>query len=212
MVLEDFFRNVLLGLSLAAPIGPSSLAVIQNGLKRGFFTAFMTGLGVTTADTTYLLLVYFGLAGAITIPLVKIVIWIFGALILFFFGIQSIRAASNARLDENAPVSATRKPFIAGYLVNISNPVAVIWWIGIFGSILGSSVSTGNKTQALFSGFAILVGILSWHTSMSLLTHWGRRFLSKRLLQAIAILAGIALIAFGIRFIYLAIQAISLLD
>jgi threonine/homoserine/homoserine lactone efflux protein len=212
MVMEDFFRNVLLGLSLAAPIGPSSLAVIQNGLKRGFFTAFMTGLGVTTADTTYLLLVYFGLAGAITIPLVKIVIWIFGSLILFFFGIQSIRAASNARLDENAPVSATRKPFIAGYLVNISNPVAVIWWIGIFGSILGSSVSTGNKIQALFSGFAILVGILSWHTSMSLLTHWGRRFLSKRLLQAIAILAGIALIAFGIRFIYLAIQAISLLE
>jgi threonine/homoserine/homoserine lactone efflux protein len=210
--MEDFFRNVLLGLSLAAPIGPSSLAVIQNGLKRGFFTAFITGLGVTTADTTYLLLVYFGLAGAITIPLVKIVIWIFGALILFFFGIQSIRSASNPRLDESTPVSATRNPFITGYLVNISNPIAVIWWIGIFGSIIGSSTSTGNKTQALFSGFSILVGILSWHTSMSFLTHWGRRFLSKHLLKAIAILAGIALIAFGFRFVYLAIQAISLLD
>ena len=29
-------RNILLGISLAAPIGPSGVAVIQNGLGRGF--------------------------------------------------------------------------------------------------------------------------------------------------------------------------------
>ena len=205
--MEDFLRNVLLGLSLAAPIGPSSLAVIHNGLKRGFLRAFTTGLGVTAADTTYLLLVYFGLAGAITIPLVKILIWVFGSMILFVLGIQSIRGASNPRLDESTMISASRNPFIAGYLVNISNPIAVVWWIGIFGSILGSSTSHGDKISVLFSGFAILVGILSWHTTMSLLTHWGRRFINNRLLQTIAIVAGIALIAFGIRFVYLAIQA-----
>ena len=51
-------RNILLGISLAAPIGPSGVAVIQNGLRR----AFLTGLGVTLADATYLLVVFFGIS------------------------------------------------------------------------------------------------------------------------------------------------------
>ena len=55
-------RNILLGISLAAPIGPSGVAVIQNGLRRGFRRAFLTGLGVTLADATYLLVVFFGIS------------------------------------------------------------------------------------------------------------------------------------------------------
>ena len=52
--MNEIVRNILLGLSLAAPLGPSSVAVIQNGLKWGFRRAFLTGTGVTLADTTYL--------------------------------------------------------------------------------------------------------------------------------------------------------------
>ena len=48
-------RNVLLGISLAAPIGPSGVAVIQNGLGRGFRRGFLTGLGVTLAAGLVLL-------------------------------------------------------------------------------------------------------------------------------------------------------------
>ena len=48
-------RNILLGTSRAAPIGPSVVAVIQNGLRRGFRRAFLTGLGVTLAAGLVLL-------------------------------------------------------------------------------------------------------------------------------------------------------------
>jgi threonine/homoserine/homoserine lactone efflux protein len=61
--MNEIVRNIFLGLSLAAPLGPSSVAVIQNGLKWGFQRALMTGIGVTLADTTYLLVVFFGLSG-----------------------------------------------------------------------------------------------------------------------------------------------------
>ena len=91
-MVNDILRNILLGITLAIPLGPASLAVIQTGLRAGFLRAWMTGIGVTLADTTYLLVVYFGLSGFMGIPAVKIAVWMLGALVLFYLGWQSLRA------------------------------------------------------------------------------------------------------------------------
>lgn len=198
--MNDVIRNVLLGISLAAPIGPSSLAVIQNGLRRGFLRAFLTGIGVTMADTTYLLVVFFGLSGLMQFPLIKGLIWTLGALVLLYLGSQSIRDALRKFDLERATVSTTGNPLWVGYLVNISNPLAIVWWVGIFGSLIGSSAVSNAKLYALMSSSTILVGILAWHFTMSLLTHWGKRFLNEMTAKYIFVIAGFALVLFGIRF------------
>jgi threonine/homoserine/homoserine lactone efflux protein len=95
-----------------------------------------------------------------------------------------------------------------GYLVNISNPIAVVFWLGIFGSLISASGEAAAETTALQQGLAILAGILTWHTSMSMLTHWGKRFVNERSARIISIVAGLALIGFGLRFAYNAIITI----
>jgi L-lysine exporter family protein LysE/ArgO len=205
--MAEIVRNILLGISLAAPIGPSGVAVIRGGLQRGFLHAFITGLGVTLADTTYLLVVFFGLARFMTIPWVKVAIWSLGALILFYLGAQSLRQAQQAVDFEAAAPPAGRGPLLVGYFVNISNPIAVVWWVGIFGSLLGAAAGR-TQVETLLVSATILVGILSWHTSVSLLTHWGRRFLSRRATQAVALLAGSALLLFGARFAFQALATL----
>jgi len=45
-------QHVILGITIAAPIGPASMAIIRNGLKDGFIGGFKTALGVVAADTT----------------------------------------------------------------------------------------------------------------------------------------------------------------
>ncbi len=198
-------RNVLLGISLAAPLGPAGVAVIQNGLQRGFARALATGIGVTLADATYLLVVYLGLAGLIGRPAVKVLIWTGGALALVYLGVQSIREAGR-RLDLEAKAPATsRSPLLVGYLVNISNPLAAVWWLGVFGSLLGASAGGQAPPAALLEGSTILAGILLWHATVSLLTHWGKRFLNARVARYISLAAGIALILFGARFAYSAL-------
>jgi len=201
--------NILLGVSLAAPIGPAGIAVIQNGLKRGFLQAFLTGIGVTAADATYLLLVHFGLAGFIHIPVVKVLIWTLGTVVLLFLGYQSIRDGISKPAFERAKASVSRNPLLAGYLINISNPVAVVWWLGIFGSLLGTSAAGSTRTHALCSSSTILIGILTWHSAMSLLTHWGRRYLNEKTAKVITVVAGIALVLFGIRFGFNAAAALT---
>jgi threonine/homoserine/homoserine lactone efflux protein len=204
----DLIRNILLGISLAAPIGPSGVAVIQNGLTRGFLRAFITGVGVTMADATYLLLVYFGLSSFISIPLIKILIWALGALVLLYLGAQSLQEAAQ-RVDlDRAMVPATRNPLLVGYLVNISNPIAIVWWLGVFGSLLGTVANGATKTSALLSSSTILIGILLWHSTMSLLTQWGKRILNEKTAKYIAGIAGLALVLFGLRFAYYAVVTI----
>jgi len=215
-----FFRNLLLGITLAIPIGPASLAVIQTGLRTGFLRAWLTGIGVTLADTTYLLVVYFGLSGFMGIPAVKVTVWILGALVLFYLGWQSLRGLWSPAKDHVlegvewesglAPERGTdRNPLLVGYLVNISNPIAVVFWAGIYGSLIGAATAGGgDKTDALFSGAAILLGILSWHTTTSFLSNWGKRLLNDKIARYISALAGIALMGFGLQFAWNAIRAL----
>ena len=201
-------RNILLGISLAAPIGPATLAVIQTGLRHGFLRAFSTGLGITAADATYLLVVFFGLSGLMTIPLVKVSLWIFGTLVLLYLGIQSLREARTSIDLERSRLSTARNPLLVGYLVNISNPLAVIWWVGIFGSLVSASAGKATRMEALLSSSAILVGILFWHTTLSFLTHWGKRFLNEKTVRYITGAAGIALLLFAMRLAYSAVTVL----
>jgi L-lysine exporter family protein LysE/ArgO len=195
-------RNIALGISLAAPIGPSGIAIIQNGLRHGFLRAFLTGLGVTMADATYLLVVFFGLSRLLEITIITVLIWSLGALALLYFGYRSIRDAMG-RIDLGETVVVTaRSPLLVGYVVNVSNPIAVVWWLGVFGSLLSETMVVGSRVHALLVSSTILIGILLWHSTMSLLTQGGRRFLNERTAKFISVVAGIALILFGLRFGY----------
>jgi threonine/homoserine/homoserine lactone efflux protein len=195
-------RNIALGISLAAPLGPAGVAVIQNGLRYGFSRAFLTGLGVTLADAVFLLIVFLGLSPILQWTWVRIGIWCIGAGVLLFLGFRSLRG-SRASIDfeVDAPAPA-RNPLLVGFLVNASNPISVVWWAGVFGALLNETVGTVPRNQALLSSATILIGILGWHSIMALLTHWGRRFLSERAMRIIDLLAGLALIIFGLRFLY----------
>lgn len=197
-------RNIVLGLSLAAPLGPSGIAVLQNGLREGFPRAFLTGLGVTMADATYLLLVFFGLSRFLEVPVVRVGVFAVGAVALIYFGFRSLSEARHS-IDLGRDVAATaRNPLLTGFIVNASNPIAAVWWLGVFGSLLSESAgATGtSRLAALLSSATILIGILMWHTTTSVLTHWGRRFVNERWARLVSLLAGIALLLFGVRFAY----------
>jgi threonine/homoserine/homoserine lactone efflux protein len=146
--------------------------------------------------------VFFGLSGLMTIPLVKVGLWIFGALVLLYLGIQSLREARRSIDLERSRLPADRNPLLVGYLVNISNPLAVIFWVGIFGSLLSATAGQTTRMGALLNSSAILVGILFWHTTLSFLTHYGKRLLNEKTARYITGAAGIALLFFALRLAY----------
>jgi threonine/homoserine/homoserine lactone efflux protein len=207
--LNIIFQNILLGLSIAAPIGPASIAILKSGFRGGFRAAIKVALGVVTADVTYVLVAYFGLARLITIPAVKTAILFFGMLVLAYLGYQTIKDADkNVDVGVNSLLSK-KNLFLQGYAVNISNPMAVVWWLGVIGSILATTVQDGSSMLTLTYTLTIVLGIFIWHTGLSLVSHFGQRTFSSRVVKAISIISGLVLIGFALRFGYNAFLSLT---
>ena len=61
--MDVFFvvRGVILGVSIAAPVGPIGILCIRRTLAEGRLVGFICGLGAATADLFYGALTAFGL-------------------------------------------------------------------------------------------------------------------------------------------------------
>jgi L-lysine exporter family protein LysE/ArgO len=206
---SQILQNIVLGISLAAPIGPANVAVIRRGLKYGFLPAFLVGLGVVFADMTYLLLIYFGLSNFINVPVVRTVIWICGTVVLLYLGYDSVKGYFKGVNLEDSETKTGGNSFLIGYAINISNPMTIVWWLGVFGSTLASSLRGVSPTVALLSSLTILIGVLLWHFMMSVLLHWGKRFVSETRMKYVSLIFGLVLIGFGCHFGYTALVSFS---
>ncbi|RZT23734.1 LysE family transporter [Fictibacillus sp. BK138] len=195
-------KYVLLGISLAAPIGPVNAAQMDRGIKYGFWQAWMVGLGATIADGLYMLMVYMGLVSYIDTAFVKTFLWLFGCFVLVYTGFETFnKAAKDARNEKNYTVHAG-KSFFAGFLMSLTNPLTILFWLGIYGSILAETAAKYSfESLMLYSG-AIFAGILAWDFTMALVSSSFRKLLADRILGAISKLSGLSLIGFGLYFGY----------
>ena len=62
VMLGAIIQQIVLGISLAAPVGPINIEMLKRGIERGFWHAWVVGIGGMTADILFMLLIYFGLS------------------------------------------------------------------------------------------------------------------------------------------------------
>ncbi|WP_102274958.1 LysE family transporter [Cytobacillus massiliigabonensis] len=203
-----FIGYVFLGLSLAAPIGPVNAAQLDKGIKSGFFHAWLVGLGAMIADIIYMLAVFLGIVHFLEIPFMKAFLWSFGFFVLVYTGIESLISAGKISSNTRGAEESAMKSFFSGFLMSISNPLTILFWLGIYGSVLAETAVKYDKTQVAIYSLAIIIGLLLWDITMAGVASSFKRFLSMKVLTAISILSGLSLIGFGLYFGY---QAIILL-
>lgn len=199
----SLLQNIILGLSLAAPIGPVNLEIIKRGLKSGFKQAFLTGVGAMSADATYLTLIYFGLTSFLNIAFLKIILGIAGSIIFIYLGIISAKEFfRKAAIAENPPRRLLNTPFITGYVLAISSPMTIVWWTGVFGALLAAEAGTPANISPFLSCFSILLGCFLWVVFLTTALHWGKKIINEKITGYISLIAGIFLIGFGIYFLH----------
>ncbi|HEK9103213.1 LysE family transporter [Bacillus pfraonensis] len=209
-MISTIFSYLLLGISLSAPVGPINVAQINKGIKNGFLSAWLVGVGAMSADVIMMLLIYFGVSVYLTTPVAKLIIWIFGFFTLLYLGYESIKDASKqVESKGNEEREHPMKSFVSGFLIAISNPLNIVFWIGIYGAVLTSAIGTVGKEKALLYSITIFVGIMIWDLFMATSIHFGRRFVNNRIMKWISIFAGIVLVGFGLYFGYEAIKGIG---
>ncbi|MDI4646864.1 LysE family transporter [Cohnella hashimotonis] len=195
-----FISHMLLGLSLAAPIGPMNAAQMDRGVRSGFWHAWLIGLGGTMADCIFMLLVYFGIIHFLGIPFMQTFLWLFGFLVLAYMGVESIANARKSATRRSEHKEAAVKSLAAGFFMSLFNPLSILFWLGIYGSVLADMIAKYEAREVFLYSAAVLAGIMLWDVFMALLASSFRQLLTPGLLTAISVASGLSLIGFGIYF------------
>ncbi|MBW3110976.1 MULTISPECIES: LysE family transporter [Bacillaceae] len=204
-----FISYIVLGLSLSAPMGPINAAQLDKGIRFGFLHAWLVGVGGMVADGIFMLLIYFGIAQFIDIPIIKLFLWIFGFFILTYTGIESLLKSGDLEAFAGKNKSETKgKAFRTGFFMAISNPMSILFWLGIYGSILAKTSSSYESWQVLVYSMGIFLGITIWDVTMAGVATGARKLVSPGILRFISIVSGIVLMGFGI---YFGVEACRLL-
>ncbi|RSL34072.1 amino acid transporter [Salibacterium salarium] len=204
-----FISYIFLGLTLAAPIGPINAAQLDRGIKSGFWHAWLVGVGAMVADGLYMLLVYLGIVHFLSDPLVKTFLWLFGFFVLVYIGVESIKGATNAiTVRSQRSRQPLSKSFLSGFFLSLCNPLTILFWLGIYGSIVAKTAASQSIEQLWIYSIAIFIGVSIWDVTMAGMASGFRKHLSNRVLTFISIASGVSLIIFGIYFGWEGIKAL----
>lgn len=207
--MNSIFIYFILGASLAAPIGPVKTVLLNTGIKRGFFHAWFFSFGSLATDIMYMFMVYFGVGQFIDSPLMKIILWSFGCFVLLYTGIENLFTLK--KIDMNLKFGKRvrlRTSMLTGFFMSLLNPLTILFWLGIYGSILAKTAGVSTGYQIIINSVAILVGIMTIDLIMSFLSSGARKLLSTKLLIIVSIISSMSMIGFGI---YFGIQAFQTL-
>lgn len=200
-----YLEYILLGLSLAAPIGPINAAQMERGIRSGFWSAWLLGLGSMTVDILYLLVVYLGTVHFLDNSFMKTLLWSFGCFVLLYTGIESLRGVKMDAMQRNIIKESGLKSFGTGFLLAVLNPLTIMFWIGIYGSVLAEATKKFGPTELLLCTSCIIFGVFVWDIGMAAVSSRFHRFLNNRALSFVSFLSGLSLIGFGV---YFGIEAI----
>lgn len=191
----------LLGISLAAPIGPVKATLLNTGIKNGFFHAWFFGLGAIVTDILYMLMVYFGVGQFIDSPYMRIFLWCFGFFVLMYTGIENLLTLNNISMDPKfRKIVRLRHSLLAGLLMAFLNPLTILFWLGIYGSILVSGGGALSGLEIIIISITILLGIALVDFLMAFFSSSSRNILSTSFLKAVSFVSSICMIGFAIYF------------
>jgi threonine/homoserine/homoserine lactone efflux protein len=191
-----FLRGALIGLSIAAPVGPIGVLVIRRTLAHGWPAGLASGAGVACADALYGCVAGFGLS-AISNALLgsQMIIRLVGGLLLCCLGARTLLA----RPAERAP-SAEGRTLLAAYgstfLLTLTNPLTIIAFLAVLASLgAGGEASNG---AALLVVAGVFSGSLLWWLALSGATSLLRTRLSPAALRWVNWVSGAVVVGFGV--------------
>jgi putative LysE/RhtB family amino acid efflux pump len=191
-----FAKSFLLGLAVAAPLGPVGALCIGRTLERGFWAGMAGGLGTALADAAYALLaafgftVFAGLLAAIATPLA-----LAGGLFLVWLGWKSLSPAP-AGGTVLAGTEDLLRTMAATFLLTVANPMTILSFAAIFAGLGLAGSADGVSAVMVVAG--VFLGSLAWWFLLSGAVALIRRRLPDGFVLWVARISGLVIIGFGL--------------
>ncbi len=197
MELGLFIRGLIIGFTIAAPVGPIGILCIQRTLSGGNVQGLVTGLGAASADALYGFIAAFGLT-FISNFLVDQSFWfrLIGGLFLCYLGIQAFLRKPQAQTV--ATVSSTKlSAYGTTFFLTLTNPMTILFFAGIFAGMGIVSESIQYATAGLMV-IGVFTGSAAWWLILSTVTGVFRDKINESKLALVNKIAGCVILAFGV--------------
>lgn len=194
--------GIVVGILVAAPVGPVNVLCVQRAIERGFWGGMAAGIGSVLGDGLIALFAGLGvnaISGAVQYH--RVAIQIVGGLALIAFGVKLY--LTKPRLVPLADLhndTATLRDFAwdipQTFFLTITNPGAVLGLFAILGGI-GTFVEVASLIDVLALVAAIMGGSLAWWMFLSnFISRYRHRIDAARIAQ-INRVSGLLLVLFG---------------
>lgn len=194
-----FLKGLLLGLSIAAPVGPIGVLCIRRTLAKGQMYGLASGLGAATADAVYGAVAAFGLT-AITTALVNQQFWLAlgGGFFLCFLGLKTI-AAHPANAERAATESG--RGLVGAYastlILTLTNPLTILSFLAVFAS-MGLGQTSGDYGTAGWVVLGVLGGSALWWILLTAGVSLFRSRFDTRAMRWVNRVSGLIILGFGV--------------
>lgn len=190
-----FLRGMLVGVVVAAPLGPLALWCVRYTLTQGRWYGLMAGLGAALGDTFYAAVASLGSEKMVSQAFLRYhtAFRLLGGLLLLFLGWRLWRT----RLSVPGLWPARRRTaqgllgaFLSTLVLALSNPMTAVAFLGIF--------STLRLTASPVLVGGVLAGAGLWWGVLTLIVGGWRARLNVHSLVWVNRVAGVLIAGFGL--------------
>ena len=192
MLIFVLIKGILIGLAIAAPVGPIALLCIRRTLAQGRLAGLSSGFGAATADGLYGLIAAFGLTTLSQLltnnaPYLQLI----GGLFLCYLGLTTFFAKPSTPPQISPhPPSPTPPcspspplPLLTAYTstlaLTLTNPATILSFIAIFA---GLGITQTSRLSSVTLVIGVFTGsMLWWLVLISGVTYLRNRLTPQRL-------------------------------
>ena len=176
--------------------GPDVALTVRNSVLYGRRSGLFTSLGIVCGNMFLVAGAVFGISAIINnIPSLRSAIMLIGGIYLIYMGYSSIRTMSKTS-DDSFSVKSEGKSFFSGFITNITNVKAGLYYVSIFSKFITDEITISVKI--IYSATVLFV-TLFWFSLAAFIfasASVRSRYMTKRCL--LELLMGIVLIILGV--------------
>ncbi|MBP2645320.1 MAG: Lysine exporter protein [Firmicutes bacterium] len=192
-----WIKGIVLGFSIAAPVGPIGVLCIRRTLANGMKTGFISGLGAATADAIYGFIAALGLSVISTFLLdYQFYLRLIGGGFLLYLGYTTCKS-----MPAEEAASVNGKGLLGAYtstlFLTITNPMTIMSFAAVFAG-LGMGPISEKDISSFFLVFGVFIGSMLWWLILSGTVNVLRNTLEQKQLKWVNRLSGLIIACFGI--------------
>ena len=190
-----FVQSLLIGLSIAAPVGPIGLLTIQRTLNQGPAAGLATGMGAAVADAAYGAVGAFGVTVLIqALTAARLPLAIGGAAFLLWLAWSIWRAPVAKRAAQATGGGSLLRCFTGTFVLTLSNPATILSFIAVFGALAGRVQVVSPWTMIA----GVLIGSALWWLLLATAVGRLRERFDARWRRRVNVASAVVLAAFAL--------------